>query len=180
MRNVDDAVRRLHLKTPVDECNRDLSPTTIGAGLPLSGARAILGLMIPLPKPRGFWDYALFATLMTGALVFLFRLEASDRLRWADAALACVAAVLFVFGTILARRGEKAGWLAHPTWHTYLLVCLGASALVFAAIYADAYLLHRRDLTFSRYRDDIVLAVVMPAVFLWWSRRRFRAKRQVL
>jgi hypothetical protein len=33
---------------------------------------AILGAMIPLPKPRGFWDYALLALFMTGLLMLLF------------------------------------------------------------------------------------------------------------
>jgi hypothetical protein len=57
--------------------------------------------MIPLPKPRGFWDYALFAFVMAGALVFLFWLEASDGVGWADAAFAFAGAVLFVFATII-------------------------------------------------------------------------------
>ena len=50
------------------ECNGDSSPTTFQVVALL----AILGPMIPLPKPRGFWDYALFALAMTGALVLLF------------------------------------------------------------------------------------------------------------
>ena len=135
--------------------------------------------MIPFPKPRGFWDYALFASMMTPVLWLLFWLEASDRVGWPDAVLACGAGVLFVFATILARRGEKARWIAHPTWHAHLLVSFGAFALTFGAIYADAYLLHRRDLTSNRLRHDIVPAVLMPAAFLWSSRRRFRATRQV-
>jgi hypothetical protein len=114
--------------------------------------------MIPLPKLRGFWDYALFALIMTGMLAFLFWLEASDGVGWPDRALACMAAVLFVFATVLARRGEKARWIAQPTWHAYILVCLGTFALMFSAIYADAYLLHRRDLTSNRLRHDIVPA----------------------
>jgi hypothetical protein len=43
--------------------------------------------MISLPKPRGFWDYALSALVMTGVLVLLFWLEASDGISWTDAAL---------------------------------------------------------------------------------------------
>jgi len=43
-----------------------------------SGMLVILGTMIPLPKPRGFWDYTLSALVIMGILVFLFRLEASD------------------------------------------------------------------------------------------------------
>lgn len=34
--------------------------------------------------PRGFWDYALFALIMTGAILFLFWLEASDGVGRAD------------------------------------------------------------------------------------------------
>ena len=136
--------------------------------------------MIPLPKPRGFWDYTLFALLMTGALMFLFWLEASDPVSWTDAAIASAAAVLFIFATVLARRNEKAKWIAQPTWHAFALAALGGFVLMFGAIYADGYLLHRRDLTFSRVRHDMVIAVLAPAAVLWSSRRRFRAKRQVL
>ena len=136
--------------------------------------------MIPLPKPRGFWDYTLFALLMTGALMFLFWLEASDPVGWTDAAIASAAAVLFIFATVLARRNEKAKWIAQPTWHAFALAALGGFVLMFGAIYADGYLLHRRDLTFSRVRHDMVIAVLAPAAVLWSSRRRFRAKRQVL
>ena len=149
-------------------------------GLPLSSGRAILGVMIPLPKPRGFWDYTLFALIMTGVLVFLFWLEASKGVGWADAALACAAAALFVFATILARRGEKARWIAQPTWRVYVLAALGAFAVMFGAIYADAYLLHRRDITSKRLWNDMVLAIVLTAGTLWSSRRRHPARRQLL
>lgn len=143
-------------------------------------ARAILSTMIPFPKPRGFWDYALFASIMTGILSLLFWMEASNGTGWADAALACATAVLFVFATILARRGERARWIAHPTWLAYLLVYLGAFALIFGSIYADAYLFHRGDLTSKRLGSDISLFVVLAAAFIWSSRRRIRAKRQAL
>jgi hypothetical protein len=136
--------------------------------------------MIPLPKPRGFWDYALFALTMTGVLVFLFWLETSDGLGWADAALACAAAVLFVFATILARRGEKARWIAQPTWHSYLLAALGTSGLMFGAIYADAYLIHLRDITSNRLWHDMVFVIVVTTGTLWSSRRRLPARRQSL
>ena len=135
--------------------------------------------MIPFPKPRGFWDYALFASMMAPALWLLFWVEASDRVGWPDAVLACGAAVLFVFATILARRGEKATWIAHPTWQAYLLVSVGAFALIFGAIYADAYLLHRRDITPKRIWDDITFALILTAGFLWSFQRRFRANRQL-
>ncbi len=132
--------------------------------------------MIPLPKPRSFWDYALFALMMTGALMLSFWFEASDRVGWADAALALAAAVLFVSATILARRGEKAKWIAEPTWYAHLVIVLGVYFLAFGAIYADAYLLHRRDISFRRLRDDIVLAVGLAAVMFWSLRRRPPAK----
>ena len=135
--------------------------------------------MIPLPKPRGFWDYALFALAMAGALMFLFWLEANDRIGWADAALAFSAAVLGVFAIILARRAEKATWIAQPTRYTYLLAVLGACGFMFGAICADAYLLHRRDITSSRLRHDVVPAVVLTAGMLWSFRRRLPAGRQV-
>ena len=136
------------------------------------GCLLYLAPMIPLPKPRGFWDYALFALIMTVILLVLFRLEASDGGSWADVALAGVVAVLFVFATILARRGEKARWIAHQTWRADLLVSLGVIVLMFGAIYADAYLLHPNDLTSIRLRHDIVLAVTLPAAWLWSLRRR--------
>ena len=90
--------------------------------------------MIPVPKPRGFWDYALFASVMTGALLSLFWLEGSDGVGWADAALAFTAAVLCVLAIVLVRRGEKATWIAQPTRYTYLLGVLGASGLVFGYV----------------------------------------------
>jgi hypothetical protein len=136
--------------------------------------------MIPLPKPRGFWDYALFAFVMTGALVFLFWLEASDGVGWADTALAFTGAVLFVFVTILARRGEQATWIARPTWLAYLLVALGAFVLMFGAIYADAYILHRRDITSSRFWRDMAFAIVLTAGMLRSLRRRLPARRQLV
>jgi hypothetical protein len=128
--------------------------------------------MIPLPKPRGFWDYALFAFVMTGLLMFLFWLDASDAVGWTDAALAFATAVLGVFAIILARRAERATWIARPSRYVNLLAVLGAIGLMFGAIYADAYLLHRRDMTSSRLRHDIVFAGVLTAVMLWSSLRR--------
>ena len=128
--------------------------------------------MIPLPKPRGFWDYAIFALAMTGLLLFLFWIEASDGVRWADAMLAFAAAVLFVLAVIFVRRGEKAKWIKQPRWYVPLLAVLGTFALMFGAVYADAYLLHGRAITSSRLRHDMVLAVVLTAVMLWSFRRR--------
>lgn len=136
--------------------------------------------MIPLPKPRGFWDYALFALMMTGMLSFLFWMEANDDIGWADVALAFASAVFLVFATILARRGEKAAWIKHPTWPVYPLVALGVLAVMFGAIYADAYLLHRKALTPSRLRREAVVAIVSSAaVVSSLLRQFFRARRQV-
>ena len=123
--------------------------------------------MTSIPKPRGFWDYALFALAMTGLLMFLFWSEASDRVGWADAALAFVAAVLLVFAIILARRAEKAAWIAQPTLYAYLLTVLGAVGFMFGAVYADAYLLHRRDITPSRFWHDVAFGVLFTALTLW-------------
>jgi hypothetical protein len=136
--------------------------------------------MTPFPKARGFWDYSLFALVMTGFLSFLFWLEASDGVGWADAALAFASAVFLVFAIMLARRGEKAAWIKQPTWHPYPLAALGALALMFGAIYADAYVLHREHLTPNRLRRDVVIAIVSTAGILSSSLRRFfRARRQV-
>jgi hypothetical protein len=69
--------------------------------------------MIYLPKPRGFWDYALFALVVTGLLMF-FWLGATDAVGWTDAALALAAAVFFVPAVPLLRRAERAAWIARP------------------------------------------------------------------
>jgi uncharacterized membrane protein len=130
--------------------------------------------MIPLPNPRGFWDYALFALVMNGALLFSFWLEASGGVGWDDAALAFTAAVIFVLVIVLGRRREKATWIAQPTWYAYLLAVLGVFGLMFGTIYADAYLLHRRDITSSRLRHDMVFSVGLTPVMLWSLRRRDR------
>lgn len=146
---------------------------------PLLSARVILGPMIPLPKPRGFWDYALFALAMTGALTFLFWVEASDGIGWTDTALAFAVAVLCVFGIILARGAEKATWIAKPTAYAYLLVPLGAAGFMFGALYADASLLHSRDITSRRLELYMVLAILTTANILWSFLRRLRAGRRV-
>ena len=89
--------------------------------------------MIPLPKPRGLRDYTLFALVMSGLLMYLFWIEAGHAIRWADAALACAAAMLCVLGIILARRNEKASWLVQPTWQAKLLLAFGVFLLIFGA-----------------------------------------------
>lgn len=136
--------------------------------------------MIPLPKPRGFWDYALFALMMTGLLMPLFWLEATDSFGWTDAALAGTASVLLVFAIILARRGEKAKWIARPTWRAQVFIALGATTFFVGVLYADGYVLHRRNLTFYELRHDLVPVILAFAGILWALRRRFRAKPQVL
>ena len=142
--------------------------------------------MIPLPKPRGFWDYGLFALTMTGALAVLFWVRAGHRIGWADAALGCAAAVLLVFAIIAARRGEKARWITEPTWRLYVLGPLGAVAWMFGVMYADSYLLHRTDITSNRLWNDMGLAVVLTAVTavtagtVWSLRRRRPTRHQSL
>jgi glycerol uptake facilitator-like aquaporin len=69
----------------------------------------ILSSMSPFPKPRDFWDYALFALVMTGLLLLLFWVYTSDRLRWTDILLAATAAALFVLGAILVRQRRRNG-----------------------------------------------------------------------
>ena len=128
--------------------------------------------MIRLPKPRSFWDYALFALIMAGVLMFLFWWEASDRVGWTDAAFAFAAAVLLVCTVVLVRRGEKATWIAQPTWFAYLLVSLGASGWLLAASFADACLLHRRDITSSRLGNDVVRVALFTPLTLWTLLRR--------
>jgi threonine/homoserine efflux transporter RhtA len=128
--------------------------------------------MIPLPKPRGFWDYGLFALMLTGLLVLLLWLEASDGVGWADAALAFAAAVLCVLTIVLSRRNEKAAWTVRSSWQVSLLVAFGSFLFMFGALYADAYILHRGDITATRIRHDMILATALPIAMLLPLRRR--------
>lgn len=127
--------------------------------------------MIPFLKPRSFWDYAVVALGITGLLFFLFWLNASDGVGRADAALAFAVAVLSVFVVVLVRRGEKAAWIARPTRFLNLLFVLGSFGLMFAATYADSFLLHRKDLTRGRLRDDTINFVVLSVALLWTTRK---------
>ena len=103
--------------------------------------------------------------MMTGGLSVLFQVEATDRIGWADAALAFASAVLLVFGIILSRQGEKAKWIKQPpTWRVDLMVNLGVVTLIFGAVYADAYLLHQRDITAEGFWRGIVLAILLTVV----------------
>jgi threonine/homoserine efflux transporter RhtA len=128
--------------------------------------------MISFPKPRGFWDYELFALFLTCLLMLMFWLDASDAVDWTDAALALLAAELFVFAVVLARRNERAKWIARRTGYVGLLTILGAVGFIFCATYADTYLFHRRDLTSSRLHHDIALAIFLTAALLWSLLRR--------
>ena len=108
---------------------------------------------------------------MTGAMLLLFWSEVSDGVGWADAALAFTAAVLWVLAIVLVRKGEKATWITQPTRYAYLLGVLGTCGLMFGTIYADAYLLHRRNISSSRLLYDMVFSVGLTAVMLWSVRR---------
>jgi glucan phosphoethanolaminetransferase (alkaline phosphatase superfamily) len=134
--------------------------------------------MSPFPKPRGFWDYGLFALAMTGGLLLLFWVDATDRLRWTDVLLAAAGAVLLVLLIIIMRRREKARWIAHPTWRMQLLVTLGVLFLLFGIVYADAYLLHRREIASDRLQHAVIPMVAL-ATTLWASRRRPHSQSQV-
>ncbi len=134
--------------------------------------------MIPLPKPRGLRDYTLFALVMSGLLMYLFWIEAGHAIRWADAALACAAAMLCVLGIILARRNEKASWLVQPNVAGKATVGIRSIFVDFWRHYADAYLLHGRDITASRFRNDIVIGIVSLIAVWWQMRRRNTAGRQ--
>jgi len=141
---------------------------------------AILSLMIPFPKPRGFWDYALFALFMTGLLMLVFWTEASDGMGWTDGAFAGAAAALLVFAIILARRGEKAKWIVRPIWYVRALTALGTFIFILGAQYTDAYRFHHNNLIPTRLRHDVVLGTALIFWFVWSPLRRFRAKSQAL
>jgi hypothetical protein len=134
-------------------------------------------LMFSLPKPRSFWDYALFALMLTGLLVLLFWIEATHGIGWADTVLALAASVLCVLIIVVARRNERAAWIVRPTWQARLLVALGAFLLIFGAVYADGYILHRIDITANRFRQDVVLCVAMATAMFLSLRRRNTASR---
>lgn len=115
--------------------------------------------MVTLPSPRGFWDYALFALVLAGLLMGLFRLEIGGGIGLADAGFALVTSILCVLLVILARRSEKAMWISRPTtWRIHLLAVLGACLFIFGAIFADGYLLHRREISAGRFSQDLVFS----------------------
>jgi hypothetical protein len=133
--------------------------------------------MIPLPKPRSFWDYTLFALMLTGLLVSQFWAEANGKIGWADVALALAASVLCVLVIILFRGGEKTALILGPGWHAKLLTLLGAIVLIFGATYADRYFLHRMGTTASRFRHDMVFGIAWSAVMLLSLQIRNTARR---
>ena len=129
-------------------------------------------LMIPLPKPRGFWDYGLFALIFAGLLVLVFWAEGRSRgIGLADVALALAAAGLCVFAIILLRRNENAAWIAQPTWRARLLLLLGVWFFVVAVISVDAYLLHHTAVTGGQIVPVLIAAA---AVFVPLRRRKSR------
>ena len=130
-------------------------------------AKAIISPLITLPQPRGFWDYALFASATTGFLIFLFWLEATDGFRWADVVFAIAAAALFVVAIVLARKAEKAEWISQRRKSTQLLFLLGILGFWFGSVHVDAYLFHRTGITLARALHDVVLAFVCIAVTMW-------------
>lgn len=136
--------------------------------------------MIPHPKPRGFWDYALFALLMSGILMCLFWSEIGHGIGWADAALALAAAVLCALAIILARRNERATWIGRPSsWKANLLVALGSFLFVIGALYADRYILHRMDVTASQIHRDVALGIALSIAASLSFRNRHTARPQL-
>jgi len=123
-----------------------------------------MGQMRLLPKPRGFWDYSLFVLAMTGLMLGLFWVEASDHIGWADAVLAFSASALLVLAIILGRRNEKAAWIVRPSRWVTLISTLGILILTFGAIYADEYLLHRQDIKADRLQLHLGIAIALLLV----------------
>lgn len=120
-----------------------------------------------------------FGVHPSGETVWLFGLLPHEEGQGADARLALAAAVLSVLGIVLARRNEHAAWIARPMWYLRLLFSLGALALIFGAMYADAYTLHRRDLTPRRLSRDVCVGVAMAIAVAWSLRRQDSTARQL-
>jgi cytochrome c oxidase assembly factor CtaG len=117
---------------------------------------------------------------MTGLLLPLFWSYSAYRIGWADAALTLAIAILMTLGVVLARRREKAQWIKHPTWRTSLIAVLAASALMYAAEYADSYVLHGKTITAHQLRHDLMFNLLVFAGLTWLFRRRSQARSQVL
>ena len=127
-------------------------------------------------KPRGFWDYGLFAIFLAGLLTLLFWVEVG-RYGWPDAVFAFLAALFFVFAIILVRRNETAAWIRQPSSPLGLWVSLGMAPFVFGAIYLDAFLLHRNQMPAGRFRINVVVWLVLVFSMLLQFRRSKRALR---
>ena len=134
--------------------------------------------MTQQPKPRSVRGHALFALIVSIALVLVFQVMASDGVGWGDVAVALAGALLLVAViAILDRRRSKAVWVDNPTWKSKLLFGVGGIFLGLGLLYADSCLLHPRDLTPARFRQDVVLGAVafgVPALVVLISELRKR------
>ena len=135
--------------------------------------------MIRFPKPRGFWDYALFALLMTGLLLLVWSFS-TYRIVWTDAAFAFVVATLLAACIVAVRRNEKAKWIKRATWRTVLIVYITLSVLFYATDYARGYLLHHTTITAYQLRHDLISSLLLSAWITWWWHRRSRAGSRLL
>ena len=154
------------------------NPARPGAPGQLRGT--ILLRMICLPKPRSFWDYALFALFMTGLLLLVFWSDSTNRIGWADVVFALAAAILSALGVVLARRRERAAWIKRPIWQASFIVCIAAFALLSVAEYGDGYLLHHTTITAHQLRHDFIFGLFLSAGLTWLWRRRSRRNSQLL
>lgn len=139
----------------------------------------MLDVMIRFPKPRGFWDYALFALFVTGLLLLVFWSSSTYHIDWFDAAFALVIAIFLALGIVFGRRREKAEWIKHPSWRTSFIACFATCAFLLAAEYAHAYFLHRTTIATGQLRHDLIFIVVLSAALPWWLRRRSQAPSQM-
>jgi len=135
--------------------------------------------MIRFPKPRGFWDYAIFVLFMTGLLLLVFWTSSAYRIVWTDAAFAFVVATLVTLCIVAARRNEKAKWIKRATWRTAFIVCITLSVLFYAADYAHGYLLHHTTITAYQLRHDLISSLLLSAWMSWWWHRRSRASSRL-
>lgn len=137
--------------------------------------------MIPLPRPRSFWDYALFALMLMGLLVLLLWVEADYRVGWTDAVFALVTAFLCVSAiSILARSTEATKKIVQSTWQAKLSLVLGTVLLIFGFLYADVYFIHHIKITASRLRHDLVLVIALSVTVLLSFRSGIAAVRSHL
>jgi hypothetical protein len=137
--------------------------------------------MIPFPKPRSFWDYALFALMLAGLLVCFFWVQAGYRIGWGDAAFGLLAAVLCTLAIgILARSSEKTKRIMRSTWQAKLLLIMGTLLLLFGSLYANLYFIHHISITGSRLRHDVWLGIALCVAMFWSYRSGIAAGRRHL